>query len=371
MRIGIDARLAGIENRGLGRYIENLLLNINELDSDNEYFIFLNKNNFQRYTLNSNFKKIRINYRWYSLAEQIIFPFKLKKYKLDIIHYPHFNVPIFSNLKFVLTIHDLTLIHHPNRQASKMPYIIYKIKHLAYKILQRISLNKAQIIITPTRFVKDDIIEHYKINKDKINVTYEGIPSASNQTNGNKYRRLKPFLLYVGAAYPHKNLEKLIRAFNELINEDDRNLRLLLVGKTDYFMNRLKEWSTSNGFDKNLVFTGQLSDNDLCNIYQSAEALVFPSLSEGFGLPGLEAQKNSLPVAASKITCLKEVLGKGAVYFNPFSIEDIKSKINSLLNDSPLRNKLIKYGLENIKRFSWRIMAEQTINIYNNSFYSN
>jgi glycosyltransferase involved in cell wall biosynthesis len=171
-------------------------------------------------------------------------------------------------------------------------------------------------------------------------------------------------LLYVGSAYPHKNLERLVKAF-EIINKKNK-YQLVIGGKFDYFMNRLKSWVNKNFTqENNIIFTGFLNDRELNSLLQKALIFTFPSLSEGFGLPALEAQINNLAIASSDQTCLKEILGKGALYFNPFDLEDMSSKIKMLLDSKSFRIKLIKLGQENVKKYSWIKMAEDTLSIYN------
>lgn len=365
MRVGIDARLYGVKNRGIGRYIEDLIINLEKIDNENYYYIFLYKNNFNDYQpKNKNFEKILIKIRWYTFAEQFFLPLILKKYHLDLIHYPHFNIPFLGIKKFIVTIHDLTLIHFPNRKASTLPFYLYKLKYWLFRQLQKYLLKKAIIIITPSKFVKKDLLNNYLLPADKIKVIYEGVWQKKYLLSNKILEKLKinkPYLLYVGAAYPHKNLEKLIKVFS-LINQKKQH-QLIIVGHIDFFMKQLME-KVYQLKEKTIIFTGFLSDNDLYNLYQKAKIFVYPSLSEGFGLPAIEAQANHLPIAASNQTCLKEILGKGAIYFNPYDQEEMLEKIKELLLSKSLKRRVIKAGQINIKRFNWLKMAEETLKLY-------
>jgi glycosyltransferase involved in cell wall biosynthesis len=169
-----------------------------------------------------------------------------------------------------------------------------------------------------------------------------------------------PFILYVGNAYPYKNLERLVESFDLL---DRPDYQLVLVGKKDYFYERLQTFIAQRGL-KNVIFTGFVSDGQLAWLYQHAAAYVFPSLSEGFGLPGLEAMAAGLPVISSNATCLPEVYGSAAHYFNPHDSADMATKIREVLDDDKLRQQLISAGQIRVKDFSWERMARETLEVY-------
>lgn len=183
-----------------------------------------------------------------------------------------------------------------------------------------------------------------------------------------KYKINKPYLLYVGNAYPHKNLGRLIETFKILINTYEKDLQLVLVGEEDYFYQRLKKEISSilysiKEFDR-IIFTGFVPEEELLTFYQNAAVYIFPSLCEGFGLPPLEAMAHGVPVVCSKSTCLPEILGEAVVYFDATNPQNMAKKINSVLSDESLRQKLIAAGYEQIKKYSWRKMAEETLKIY-------
>jgi glycosyltransferase involved in cell wall biosynthesis len=177
----------------------------------------------------------------------------------------------------------------------------------------------------------------------------------------------KPYLLYVGNAYPHKNLEQLVWAFEKLTKDYQKDLHLVLVGELDYFYKRLqdglKEGAAASSHQR-IIFTDFISDEDLAVLYQNASLYIFPSLCEGFGLPPLEAMTYRLPVVCSEAACLPEVLKEAAVYFNPTDIEDMAKKIKRVLEDKKLQEKLADSGSRIIQKYSWAKMAQQTLKIY-------
>jgi len=148
----------------------------------------------------------------------------------------------------------------------------------------------------------------------------------------------KPYVLYVGNDYPHKNLKRLKLAFEKL---------------------------RGDGLDYELVLiTKFVSEEELDNLYKNASLFVFPSLSEGFGLPPLEAMARGVPVVSSNATCLPEILGDAAVYFNPLDVDDMAEKIKKTLSNDGVKKALIRKGLEQIKKYSWEKMAEETLELY-------
>jgi glycosyltransferase involved in cell wall biosynthesis len=408
-RIGIDARFYGPLGKGLGRYTQEIVDRIIATDQTNEYVIFLGPDNFNELQTSSpRVKKVLITVRWYTLAEQFLMPYYIWKEKLDLVHFPHFNVPIFLPIKFIVTIHDLILTKFPTARATTLGPIKYKLKNLLYKIVIWSAVRRSKKIITVSEFTKKDIINYFKADPKKIIVTYEGVADFGNQkttsrelvfdrggeqgsrtpsqslrtvrassgsvstgallsSDRRKYKIHKPYLLYVGSAYPHKNLEGLIKIWPEVLKNN--KVQLVLVGKEDYFYHRVKNYARELGLwfeDKNspIIFAGYVSDEELKILYEQATAYIFPSKYEGFGLPPLEAMAHGCPVITSDKASMPEILGDAALYFNPEDEADMIKKINLILNDKKLREDLKKRGLEQVKKYNWEECAWETAEVY-------
>jgi len=375
-RIGIDARFYGPTGKGLGRYTQEIVDNVIKIDQVNEYVVFLSKDNFDEFECdNQRIKKILANVRWYTLREQFVMPRLISTAKVDLMHYLHFNVPIFSCKKFVVTIHDLILIKYPTPRASTLSPILYKIKNFFYRIIIWLAINRAKKIIAVSKFTKQDIIKYFKIKPEKIAMIYEGVANLSNGRDSlftakqndkaviSEYNITDPFLLYIGNAYPHKNLERLVQVFQKIQEnnlEKFQNLKLVLVGKEDYFYKRLKEETKNNA----VIFAGYVPDNQLEAMFSQALCYVFPSLYEGFGLPPLEAMAKGCPVVSSNRSCLPEVLEDAAIYFDPENMTEMQTEIEKLLNNEDLRQKLIQEGYQQIKKYDWWESARQTLQVY-------
>lgn len=369
MNIGIDARFFGLLGKGLGRYTQKLIEHLEMIDHENQYVVFLRKENFEQYQpYNKNFTKVLADYRWYSFSEQLLFPKLLKKYNFDLMHFPHFNVPLMYRRPFVLTIHDLILIHFPTLKGTLLNPFWYWVKYVAYKLNISSAISRAERIIAVSEFTKNDIIEEYPTACNKIDVTYEASDNLCRISNISphlvleKYGIIKPYLLYVGNAYPHKNLEKLIDAF-ELVSLTFPEMQLAFVGKEDFFYLRLKKYAAMKNI-AGVHFLGFVPDQDLDVLYRFTKAYVFPSLYEGFGLPPLEAMAKGAVVVSSEDACMQEILGNAAWFVDAKVAESFAAGIVNVLNDKALQQNLIAKGYEQIKKYSWEKMARETMAIY-------
>lgn len=365
MRIGIDCRLWN--ESGVGRYTRNLVFNLAKIDKKNKYVLFvLSKDykeiNFQLSTLN--LQLIVADIRWHTLEEQIKFPSILNKENLDLVHFPYFSIPIFYNKPFVITIHDLIINHFPTGKASTLPLPLYGLKILGYKYIVRKASQKAKKILTVSNATKTEIIDHLGVDKDKVVVTYEGV-DRKLAVSSQKLLVKSKYFLSVGNAYPHKNIERLIDAFSNILSRKNSDIFLVLVGKENFFYRRLKEKVAEMKLEKNILFFGEATDEELSQLYKNALALIMPSLMEGFGLPALEAMENKCLVLASDIPSLRETCGDAALYVDPFNTSSIFDKLKFILENSDIKKEFIGKGILQTKKFSWEKMAKETLSVYN------
>ncbi len=359
MKIAIDARII---RTSTGRYVERLLHYLQEVDHENQYVILLDKKDFDGWIpTNPNFSKVGMDIPNYSFREQLNYLRLLQTLKVDLVHFAMPQQPLLYFGPSVSTIHDLTLLNFKNYDDNSK--IAYNIKQFIFGIVVRFAASKSRLVITPTKYVKQDVVKTLHINPDKVAVTYE---SAELVTKGEpepvQQLENKQFIMYVGRMDPHKNTRRLIEAHQKLIQAHP-DLQLALPGKKDGNVQVIEQWAKDKDY-KNVHFLGFISDDQLRWLFENAQAYVFPSLSEGFGLPGLEAMTYGTPLVSSNATCLPEVYQDGAHYFDPMNVEDMAAKINEVLEDKILRENLIKEGKSVAAQYSWKRMAEETLAVY-------
>lgn len=361
--IVIDAR-SRPSGAGSGRYIDRLITHLQTIDTENRYTILVRPTDKWSPTT-PNFKALPCPFRQFSFnpLDQITFGYFLHKLKPDLVHFGMTpQEPIFYFGARLTSAHDLTMFNHV--RPGGLPSWLHRLRMIGYRLLFWSSLRSAKHIFVPSHFVAKDIAKKYPFSKRKMVVTYE----ASEPPLEGAARRLKnasePFIMHVGSPFPHKNIERLVEAFVRL-KQSQPHLRLVLVGKKEQYFEKLEIIAKQTPVSDDIIFTGFVSDAELKWLYQHAEAYVLPSLSEGFGLVGLEAMAHGCPLISSNATCLPEIYGDAALYFDPNDTEDMVSKIDTVLTDKSLQKALVKNGYIRIKKYSWKRMAEQTLAIYN------
>lgn len=373
MKILIDARLYGLENAGLGRYVMNLVDNLLKIDRRNSYTVLLGKKYFNRLNFRPKWNKVLADFTHYGLAEQIKLPRIISELKPDIVHFPHFNVPFFYSGNFVVTIHDILMHKNKGLRATTLPAPEYYFKRLGYKMVFRHAVTKALKIIVPSNFVKKELVRFYRVNPAKIIVTYEGFDAKisggeSPEKVLGRYNLRAPFFIYAGNAYPHKNLERLVEAILQLNQKRDEKVLLAIASARSIFTERLEKMVKKFGAGSYVRLLGFIPDADLGILYQYSLGFAFPSLSEGFGLPGLEAVSCGTLLLASDIPVFEEVYKTNAVYFNPYDFTSIEKAMQEVLEmDGGARRERIEKAKEFAKRYSWDKMARETLKVYEGS----
>jgi len=306
----------------------------------------------------TNFKVITADFKNYSLSEQIGFKRFLDKLHPDLVHFCMPQQPILYKGKHVTTFHDLTLLQTYNSDKN---WFVFHTKQQVGKFVFKSVAKSSQHIITPTKFTKNELVKFAKVSPDKITVTYEAADVFIDQLTPYKHP-FNRYILYVGQQSDYKNIRRLGDAHQKLLSKYP-DLGLILVGKKNASIISNEKYFTDKKY-RNILFTDFIPNNQRDWLYTNTAAYMFPSLMEGFGLPGLEAMGYGAPIVSSSATCLPEVYGDAALYFDPTNTDDIASAINQVLSDDNLRNNLIKKGHEQIKKYSWKRMAEQTYSVY-------
>jgi glycosyltransferase involved in cell wall biosynthesis len=342
---------------GIGTYIKNIIPNL----VDNfDVILLVNKKEIQEYSFYNKVQVIECKSKIYSIQEQ--FELCKKIPNCDIFWSPHYNIPLLpiKAKKRVVTIHDVFhLAFYDTLNLKQKLYAKYVISQ---------AVKKSDIVFSVSYFSKNEIIKYTKRDRT-IEIVYNAIDfdKFKHIENNEILERIKrkyllpdDFLLFVGNVKPHKNLKKLLLAIKDL----DKNL--VIVGKKDGFItsdNTIMKIIKDNNLEDRVYFTGYVDNENIPIIYNLAYIFIFPSLYEGFGIPPLEAQACGTPTIVSNIASLPEVGSDSFLYCNPYDVDDIREKIELLIDNKELQRELIQKGYENIKRFSWEKSAEKIINI--------
>ena len=362
-KIVIDARII---NSTTGRYIERLLAYLQDIDTVNEYVVLVLRKDINYWKpKNKNFSIKVADYKNYSFAEQIGFLWFLYRLKANLVHFCMPQQPILYFKSSITSIHDLTLLKVYNSDKN---WLVYHFKQLIGKFVFWWVARKSQFILTISDFSKNEILRRYRISPLKVIRTYLAADGLSIKSKIYK-TPYKKYILYVGQQSDYKNIRRLIEA-HQLLLSSHPNLGLILVGSKSLLTKNNELWVKNNGY-KNVVFTGFVDDDQLSWLYKNCEAYVFPSLMEGFGLPGLEAMTQGAPVVSSDATCLPEVYDNAAHYFDPKDVKDMAKKIGEVLENDELRSTLIKNGNQQIKKYSWQKTAQETLDVYKKALESN
>lgn len=364
MKIGIDARMYSDSFTGIGRYVYELTGRLFELDQNNEYVLFMNDPQYETFTPpNDRVRKVRVNAKHYSWAEQVQFLKLLNREKLDLVHFTHFNAPLLYRGASVVTIHDLTLSFYPGKKMTSW------IHRAAYHLVLESVVKRSRRVVAVSNNTKKDLVKLLGTPADKIEVILEGVAKEFRVLE-NPPKPEVDFFLYTGVWRSHKNVVNLLKAFGQLCEDDSFKGQLLITGKEDPFYPEVKETIQKFGIGERVVLTGLVSEQKLIELYNTARVYVMPSLYEGFGLPPLEAMACGTPVVSSNTSSLPEVCGEGnALFFDPKNVDDMAQTMKKLWNDDALQADLVKRGFGRVHDFSWDRMAKATLELYTKASY--
>jgi|GEM_PF-74680 len=355
IRIGIDCRCLSIPG-GVKNYAINLIKNLLEIDSEYEYYLFYNNKKFLGTFKNKNVIEICINFNipiLYFVWDQLIIAYLCLIYKINIIHGLKNSVPVLTNAKRIVTIHDIIPVLFP--KTMKWHHSQYW--KLVFFLISKI---KTEIIFI-SNTTKNDFKKIYK-TKNKLDVIYLGV-NFKNNLKQDIINHKENYILYVGSLEPRKNIPKLIEAFNIFLKTFS-NYKLYLVGKSGWEDININININKFNLENKVIKTGYISDNERDKLYLKSKVFIYISLYEGFGLPILEAMKNKLPVIASNTNSISEISNNASILVDPNDEIEISNKLVRIVADNSLKKLYINRGLENIKNFSWKNCAMKTLKIY-------
>lgn len=371
MKFSIDARGINLyKGSGIGTYTENLLRELLNIDTKNNYSIFWTGENYESYK-KDNSKIIFTSKKHGTFYENYYYPNYIEENNIDMHHIPQNGIGLneLYTSSVVVTIHDL------------IPYILPETVGRGY--LQRflrdmpLIVSNSKIILTVSEYSKRDIMKFFPfVNEEKIFVT----PLAANKSYKplnksncveyikNKYSISSPFLLYIGGFSTRKNVKELIIAFSKIHKSLKKDYKLVLCGSIKDEGVKLQDLCKELLIDDKIIFTGFIPDDELPLFYNAAELFVYPSLYEGFGLPPLEAMSCATPVITSNSTSISEVTKDCAILIDPFNKDELASSILNLLNSESLLQEYSQKGYKNSLNFTWKNTAIATLKAYEHAF---
>ncbi|MCP5003764.1 MAG: glycosyltransferase family 4 protein [Planctomycetes bacterium] len=352
--VTIDVRLLCAS--GIGTYIQNLIPRVICSCPHLTFYLLADSHELREYPWAQKKNVTIIDFRSpiYSLSEQAEFLRKIPK-DTCLFWSPHYNIPIFCRGRLLVTVHDVFHIAMPT-------FVDGTHKRLYARLMFGLIRIKADAVLTVSRFTENELVRLCGIKRSRIHAIYNGVDKTWFQFRQDDLFRGRPFLLYVGNVKPHKNLSMLCEAF-ETVKENIPH-DLVIVGKKEGFITGDSTViSKAANSAERIRFTGYVSDTDLKQYFAHADALVFPSLYEGFGLPPLEAMASGCPVIASDIESLREVCGDAALYCDPYSSKDLADKIRQIIHDYELRRRLQHNGLMRAELFTWEKCSERVLSV--------
>jgi glycosyltransferase involved in cell wall biosynthesis len=365
MRIAIDARK--LHDFGIGTYIRNILAELARLDRSTEYVVLSPAGNAgSGGMLGANFRQVVEAARPYSIGEQWRVPLALAREGVDLLHEPHYVLPLLTRCPSVVTIHDCIHLRFPQ-------YLPNRVAHVYARASMGVATRKARRILTVSQASKRDILHFFDVPEARITVVPNGIDSRFLQQPDQehvervrqRYQLDHPFVLYVGNIKPHKNIDRLIDAFSRAHHRRDvEDLRLIIIGDEPSKYPRLRQTVHRHRLDKQVRFFGFQPIETLSVFYRLARVFVFPSLYEGFGLPPLEAMACGTPVVTSSVSSLPEVTGGAALLVDPADPDAIADGLVRAATDEALRADLIARGLARARDFSWADSVRRIHGVY-------
>jgi len=359
MHIVVDARM--IDASGIGVYLVNILT---ELGNSFQVTLLGNRVKLAKFKFTAEI--IEFDVPIYTINEQVSLRNLIPA--CDLFWSPHYNIPLLpiKAKKRVVTIHDV--FHLAYSEQLSFSQRIYS------KIVINAAVRLSDMIITVSNFSKNELKLYTGVESSKVNVISNGVKSSTApkdfELTGEKYGIFKNYILFVGNVKPHKNLKNLLAAYLLLDSSIQERYKIVIVGKKDGFITgdaKLFDWIEQNsGLKNNIIFTGFVADADMDTLYHNASLFVFPSIYEGFGLPPIEAMSNGCPVIVSDRSCMPEICGDAAIYFNPFDEKQISEKMTDVLTSESLQNNLRERGKFITEKYNWKTSASQHVDLFCN-----
>lgn len=363
MKIAVNTRLLVPEKMdGIGWFTYETIKIISKKHPEHEFVLIFDRKIPEKFEFGQNVilkslsPQARIPILW-TIWFQFSLPRYLKKIKADVLLSPEGWIPLKLNIPSLAVIHDLNFEHHPeNIIPSHRKYLLKYFPKFA---------RTANRIATVSKFSKEDIANTYNIPPEKVDVVYNGVSEKFQPLPSEEIKKTRkeisdgaPYFIFVGTLHPRKNLENLFKAFELFKQRQESSYKLVVAGNKKWWPKKLENLYRNLNFQKDIIFTGRLSEEGLAKAMAAATALIYVPHFEGFGIPILEAMKSEIPIICSNTSSMPEVAGEAAVYCDPFDEFSIEEAMKKLIESPTLRNDLVLIGCERVHKFSWEKTAD-------------
>jgi len=380
MKIGIEGqRLFRKKKHGMDMVALELIKNLQELDHENEYFIFV-KPDEDRSVLKetSNFKIIELEGGPYPTWEQFALPKAAKKYGCDVLHCTSNTAPFFTDIPLITILHDIIYMESSYLKILTSSASSYqKFGNIYRKLIVPRVVKKSKKIATVSHFEKNRIGEFFGIKgNNKLEAIYNGVSEHFKEiTNKEELQRVKAkynlpekYFFFLGNTDPKKNTRGTLKAFSDFLKQTKSDYKLVMLDYDQTELNKLLIDINDTNLINHIVLTGYVINTDLPAIYSQCDVFLYPSLRESFGIPMLEAMSCNVPVITSNTSSMPEIAGDAALIINPFNPEEITQGLIEILNNETYRAALCEKGLQRSKQFSWKNMAKEYLKLYKTTY---
>lgn len=369
MKIAIEAqRLFRINKHGMDFVALETIRELQQIDTENEYYILVAPGPDHCLGPSSNFRVIEVECPTYPLWEQFALPRVIRQLNPDLLHCTSNTAPLFCPVPLVLTLHDIIFLEkraHANTSLYQNMGWYYR-RFVVPRILK-----KCRKIITVSQFECNRIRQTLHLSDQQIMAIHNGYnkrfhPLENNPTITRKYISSDSYLFFLGNTDPKKNTPRTLKAYSIYLKKSAHPLPLLIADLEEKVIDQILSQENITEIKNMLYFPGYISHADLPAIYNGAKAFLYTSLRESFGIPLLEAMACGTPVITSDTSAIPEIAGEGAILINPLDENLIAEEILKLETDPLYYNQQRTYGLERVKKFSWQSTARQTLDVYKN-----
>lgn len=371
MRIGIEAqRLFRPKKHGMDIVALELIKALQRMKTDHEFFVFVKPDVDDKILHDSdNVKIVRLKGLSYPIWEQLVLPFAVKRYKLDVLHSTANTAPINCPVPLVVTLHDIIFL-------EKFHFLQGSLYQRVGNLYRRWNvprlLGLCDTIVTVSNFERARILHHFHLEKDKVVAVHNAVGAHFRRIRDvgelsiskEKYKLPDKFIFFLGNTDPKKNVRGVVSALGELKKNGKLNIPLVMPDLDKEYLLRIMREVNATDLREDILLCGYIPNSELPAVLNQATLFLYPSLRESFGIPLLEAMACGVPVITSNTASMPEVAGNAAAFVDPFNPHTIAEKIEELLNDEQQRIELAEKGLVRAEEFSWDLTAEKMLKIY-------